>query len=94
MHIVLNILSLDGFKAKEIAIIEKDSKFKKLKNGEYRYLDKKLLSPITTLLYDLYTIFFIWTEPYYAIRIKDKNLINAQEEYFNINHPIIFFCLN
>lgn len=78
------VLRLDEFKAKEIAIVEKESDFKKLKNGEYRYLDKKLISPITTLIYKDSVVFFIWTDPYFAVRIQNKSLIKAQEEYFDL----------
>jgi len=78
------ILKLDQFKAKEIAIVEKNAKFKKLKNGEYRYLDKKLLSPITTLIYKNKVVFFIWKEPYFAVSIENEPLAKAQTEYFNI----------
>jgi len=78
------VLKLNEFKSKEIAIIEKDTKFIKLKNGEYRYLEKKLLSPITTLIYENKVVFFIWVEPYFAIYIENKQLKDAQEEYFNL----------
>ncbi|MDP3989622.1 MAG: helix-turn-helix domain-containing protein [archaeon] len=78
------ILKLDEFKAKEIAIVEKNAKFIKLKNGEYKHLDKKLLSPVTTLIYKNKVIFFIWKEPYFAVSIENNQLAKAQTEYFNI----------
>ena len=78
------VLKLNEFKAKEIAIVEKDAKFIKLKNGEYKYLNKSLLSPVTTLIYNNKVIFFIWTEPYFAISIENKQFKDAQEEYFNL----------
>lgn len=78
------VLKLDEFKAKEIAIVEKDAKFIKLKNGKYRYLDKNLLSPITTLIYGNKVVFFIWVEPYFAVCIENEQLKNAQEEYFEL----------
>ena len=78
------ILKLDQFKAKEIAIVEKNAKIIKLKNGEYKYLDKKLLSPITTLIYKNKVVFFIWKEPYFAVSIENEQLAKAQMEYFNI----------
>jgi sugar-specific transcriptional regulator TrmB len=80
----MGVLRLDEFKAKEIAIVERGSSFRKLKNGEYRYLDKKLISPITTLIYKQYVVFFIWTEPHFAIRIENNNFVKAQEEYFDL----------
>jgi len=78
------VLKLNEFNAKECAIVEKDSKFKKLKNGEYRYLNKKLISPITTLIYENKVIFFIWNEPYFAIQIENESLAKAQNEYFEL----------
>lgn len=78
------VLKLNEFKAKEIAIVEKDAKFIKLKNGEYRYLDKTLLSPVTTLIYGDKVVFFIWTEPYFAVCVENKQLYNAQVEDFNL----------
>jgi sugar-specific transcriptional regulator TrmB len=78
------IIKLDQFNVKEQAIVEKDSEFKKAKRGTYRYLNKKLLSPVTTLIYDNKVIFFIWTEPYFAIRVSSKTFFNAQEEYFRM----------
>ena len=79
-----SILKLDSFKAKEIAIVEKGAKFIKLKNGAYKYLDKKLLSPVTTLIYGNKVVFFIWKEPYFAVSIESTELARAQTEYFNI----------
>ena len=77
------ILKLDQFKAKEMAIVEKNAKFTKLKNGEYRYLDKKLISPVTTLIYKNKVVFFIWKEPYFVVSIDNVQLAKAQREYFN-----------
>lgn len=78
------ILELNKFKAKEYAIVEKGTDFIKLKNGEYRYFDKKFISPVTTLIYSDKVIFFIWIEPYFAFSIENKQLKDAQEEYFNL----------
>ena len=78
------ILKLNELKVKEIAIVEKSAKFKKLKQGIYRYLDGKLISPITTLIYGNNVIFFIWVEPYNAIRIDNKYFREVQEEYFTL----------
>jgi len=78
------VLNLDKFNVKEIAIVEKKEKFQKLKGGEYRYLNKKLISPLTTLIYKGVVVFFIWKEPYFAIRIQNKDFFQAQEEYFEL----------
>jgi len=78
------IITLNEFKAKETAIVEKDTSFRKLKNGNYKYLEKNKMPPVTTLLYDDISVFIIWTEPYFAIRIKNKLFAKAQEEYFSL----------
>jgi len=78
------ILKLDQFNAKEYAIIDKNAKFKKLKKGEYRYIDQKLLSPVTTLIYGNKVVFLVWKEPYFAVRIENKQITKAQTEYFNL----------
>ena len=76
------ISKLNIFKAKEIGIVEKGIKFSKLKNSEYRYLDKKNMPSVTTIIYDDKSIFIIWVEPYFAIRITNKTFEKAQDEYF------------
>lgn len=78
------IIKLDQIQVKEFAIVEKNARFKKLKKGVYRYVNKKLLSPVTTLIYGTKVIFFIWVEPFFAIRIDNKIFCKSQEEYFEM----------
>lgn len=78
------VLKLNELKVKEKAIVERNFKFTPLKNGTYRYLDKKLLPQVTTLIYKNTVVFFIWQEPYFAIRIENKTFVKAQEEYFEL----------
>lgn len=78
------VLKLNESNAEEMIIAEKNAKFKKLKNGKYKFLDKKLLSPLTTVIYQDTVLFILWTEPYFAIRIKNKQFAQAQEEYFSL----------
>ena len=78
------VLKLNELKVKEKAIIEKGSKFIPLKHGIYRYLEKKWLPPITTLIYNNVVVFFIWKEPYFAIRIENKEFAKLQSEYFDL----------
>lgn len=78
------VLNLDAFKVKEIAIVEKGQRFQKLKRGIYKYLDKKLISPVTTLIYKDKVAFFIWQQPYFAIRVENKTFSKAQKEYFDL----------
>lgn len=78
------VLKLNEFKAKEVAIVEKGTDFIKLKNGDYRYLDKETLSQTTTIIYDDVVVFFIWSKPYYAIKVENKIFRKAQEDYFDL----------
>jgi len=78
------ILRLNGFDAREIAIVEKGARFKRLKNGRYKYLNKKLLSPVTTLIYGNKVVFFIWVEPYFAVSVESSAFVKAQAEYFDL----------
>lgn len=78
------VLKLNESKIKEKAIIEEGSKFVPLKYGTYRYLKKKFLPPITTLIYNDVVLFFIWKEPYFVIRIENKEFAKLQSEYFDL----------
>ncbi len=78
------VLRMNELKTKEKALVEEGAKFTKLKNGEYRYLNKKLIPPVTTLIYSDKVIFFIWQEPYFAIKIESKDISKTQEEYFDL----------
>jgi sugar-specific transcriptional regulator TrmB len=77
------ILKVNENKIKESGIYSKGEKFKKLKNGAYKEIKEKL-SPITTLIYNNKVVFFVWTEPYFAIRIENETFRQGQEEYFNL----------
>ncbi|MFC1722964.1 TrmB family transcriptional regulator [Nanoarchaeota archaeon] len=76
------VIKLNRFNVKEKGIVEKGIRFKKVKKGEYRYL--KVVSPITTLIYGTKVVFFIWTEPYFAVRVNSKTFAKGQEEYFDL----------
>jgi hypothetical protein len=78
------VSKLNRFNAKETAIVEKGTRFTKLRRGNYRYLEKGKMPPVTTALYGDISVFIIWTEPYYAIRIENKTFAKAQDEYFNM----------
>jgi HTH-type transcriptional regulator, sugar sensing transcriptional regulator len=80
----LGVIRMDQFKAREIALVENNARFKKLKNGIYRYTKNKLKSRMTMVLYSDIVLFFVWTEPYHAIRIKNAEFAAGQLEYFNI----------
>ncbi|MBD3253074.1 winged helix-turn-helix transcriptional regulator [Candidatus Pacearchaeota archaeon] len=71
-------------KIKEIGIVEEKLKFSKLKHGSYKYLGKKFLSSITTVIYNDKVLYIFWKQPYFAIRIQNKDFARLQEEYFNL----------
>jgi len=78
------VLKINELKVKETVIAEKGSEFIKTKKGTYRYIEKKYLPPITTLIYNNVIVFFIWKEPYFAIRVENKDFAKLQEEYFDL----------
>lgn len=78
------IKTLDNFKAKETAIVERGTTFRKLKNGDYKYLEKGKMPPVTTVLYGNTSVFIVWSEPYFAVKIENKTFAKAQDEYFTI----------
>ena len=77
------LIKIDLMRTKETAIVEKNSRFKKAKNGVYRYVDTKLPAT-TTIMYKDTVVFFIWEGPYTAIRIKNKSFEKTQEKQFDI----------
>lgn len=78
------ILQLDKLKIKETALVEEGSEFIKLKHGSYRQLNKNSLPAVSVLIYGNVTVFFMWKEPYCAIRIENKDFARLQEEYFGL----------
>lgn len=77
-------IKFDDLKIREIAIVEEKFKFSKLKHGVYKYLNKRFLSPITTVIYNDKVVFIFWKEPYFVIRVKNKDFAKLQEEYFDL----------
>lgn len=79
-----SILRLNESSVKETALVDKGSKFKKVKNGKYRFLESNVSSNTTTLIYETVVVFFFWSEPYSAIRVKSNDLAKAQKAYFDM----------
>lgn len=77
------INKLNELKIKETAIFETEEKFIKLKRGTYRQINK-LPAPISTFIYNDTVIFFIFKEPYYAIRITNTDFRKLHESYFDL----------
>jgi len=77
------VLLMDQLKVKETMITYKNQKFKKLKYGSYRYLDKKFKSNTMILIYGDKVAFFIWGQPSFAISIKNKSFSDFFIDHFN-----------
>ncbi|MEK6901413.1 MAG: hypothetical protein AABX37_03665, partial [Nanoarchaeota archaeon] len=73
---------------KEKIIFSNKEKFTKLKNGEYRYLKEDIFNPTDALIYDGHVVLFIWSEPYYAILMRSKEIERTYRKYFDFlwNH--------
>ncbi len=55
----------------------------KSKNSEFRYLPKEYLSPVTIAVYGNKVANLIWTAPYYAILIENKEVSDSLRSQFN-----------
>lgn len=53
-------------------------------NSEIRYLPDQYFSPVMTVVYKDKVAIFMWTEPYYAIMIKNKDMAQGYRNYFEI----------
>src|SRR3989338_5225877 len=73
---------------KEKIIFSSKEKFTKLKNGEYRHLKQDIFNPTDALIYDDHVVLFIWSEPYYAILMRSKEIEKTYRKYFDFlwNH--------
>ena len=73
---------------KEKIIFSSKEKFIKLKNGEYRHLKQDIFNPTDALIYDDHVVLFIWSEPYYAILMRSKEIEKTYRKYFDFlwNH--------
>lgn len=67
---------------KEKIIFSNKEKFTKLKNGEYRYLKQNIFNPTDALIYEEHVVLFIWSEPYYAILMRSKEIEKTYMKYF------------
>lgn len=69
-------------------LLSKESKRKKIlmtsKNSKIKYLPDKFFSPTMTVVYGTKVAIFIWSEPLFAILIKDKDVARSFQNYFDI----------
>ena len=68
---------------KEKIIFSNREKFTKLKNGQYKYLKQDIFNPTDALIYDKHVVLFIWSEPYYAILMRSKEIEQTYRKYFD-----------
>ena len=61
---------------------EKDNFFKGV-NEEYRFVPEHLISSTTQMLWGHKTAIFIWSEPYHAILIENKEITSSNLTTFN-----------
>jgi HTH-type transcriptional regulator, sugar sensing transcriptional regulator len=54
----------------------------KSKNSEFRYLPKKMISPSSTIIYGNKVCITVWTPPFYAILIENKEVAESYGAYF------------
>ncbi|MCF7872044.1 helix-turn-helix domain-containing protein [Candidatus Woesearchaeota archaeon] len=66
----------------EKIIYAKGDPISKIKKGEYRALDKKLIPPAPTLIYGDVTTQYVYTEPLTIIKITSKEIAQTNLEYF------------
>ncbi len=52
-------------------------------NEEYRYLSDDLISSTTMAMFGNKTVVFVWSDPYYAILIENKEIANNNISTFN-----------
>jgi len=69
---------------KERILVKKGLKIPKSKNSHVRYLPHNYFSPISTIVYGNKTALVIWSEPYYAILIENKEVADSFRSYFNL----------
>jgi len=81
--IVKRFLSaLEQKNIKEKIIYAKGDPIKKIKNGEYRSVDLKLIPPTPTVIYGDVTVQYIFTEPITIIKITSKDITSTNKKYF------------
>lgn len=54
------------------------------KNTKIKYLPDKYFSPVMTAIYGDKTAIFIWSNPMFAILIKDKDVAKSFKSYFDL----------
>jgi len=75
---------LEGRDVKEKVIYPKDEPIKKIKGGQYKAIDKKLIPPTPTIMYGDTTVQFIFTDPITIIKIKNKEITQTNKKYFDV----------
>ncbi|MBS3094728.1 hypothetical protein J4474_03610 [Candidatus Pacearchaeota archaeon] len=69
---------------KEKILVKRGIKIPKSKNSFVRYLPKDYFSPISTIVYGNKVALVVWSEPYYAFLIENKEVADSFKSYFNL----------
>jgi len=68
---------------KEKIIYTKGDNIEKIKNGQYRFVEKEMVFPTPTLIYGNTIIQYVYTDPITIIKITSKEIANTHKKYFN-----------
>lgn len=75
---------LEKLGCSEKVIFEKGYDYTPIKGGEYRFLDKSMVPPTTSLIYGDVVVLFLNDPENTMIRIQSKEIVKAYISYFNV----------
>ncbi len=75
---------LEGRGVKEKIIYPKGEQIKKIKGGQYKAIDKRLIPPTPTIIYGDVTAQFIFTDPLTIIKITSSDIAKTNKKYFEM----------
>ncbi|MGM5480721.1 MAG: TrmB family transcriptional regulator [Nanobdellota archaeon] len=73
---------IDEKNMKEKILYQKGDPINQVKNGEYRAVDEKDITPTPTLIYGNVVTQYIYTEPLTIIKITSKEVAKTHKQYF------------
>ena len=76
--------TLEARNIKEKVIYAKGDSIKKIKGGQYKAINKKLIPPTPTIIYDDITIQYIYTDPITIIKITSSDIAKTNKKYFEV----------
>lgn len=75
---------LEARNIKEKVIYAKGEQIKKIKGGQYKAINKELIPPTPTIVYDDVTIQYIFTDPITIIKIISPEIAKTNKKYFEM----------